>query len=419
MALLVMKFGGTSVADVDLIKNVARHVKRETDAGNQCAVVVSAMAGHTNQLVEWTRETAAIHDAREYDSIVASGEQITSGLLAVALQNIGVSARSWLGWQVPINTNAQHGAARILGVPSGQFSERVKSGEVAVVAGFQGIGPDNRITTLGRGGSDTSAVALAAGLSADRCDIYTDVDGVYTSDPRIVQKARRLDRISYEEMLEMASLGAKVLQTRSVELAMIHNVRVQVRSSFAKPEDCEPARDGHWVGPGTLVCDEDEIVEQQIVSGIAYTKDEAKVTLLKVSDKPGVAASVFGPLSDANINVDMIVQNVSHDGKFTDLTFTVMSTDLERALKVIEGAKSKIAYSDLQGSTDIVKVSVIGVGMRSHAGVAAKMFQALADKGINIQAITTSEIKISILIDSVYTELAVRTLHSLYGLDAD
>jgi len=418
MALLVMKFGGTSVADVDLVKNVARHVKRETDAGNQCAVVVSAMAGHTNQLIDWTREAANLHDAREYDSIVASGEQITAGLLAIVLQDMGVSARSWLGWQIPIKTSAQHGAARMLEIPKGEFSERVNSGEVAVVAGFQGISPDNRITTFGRGGSDTTAVALAAMLSADRCDIYTDVDGVYTSDPRVVQKARRLDRISYEEMLEMASLGAKVLQTRSVELAMIQNVRIQVRSSFTKPEDCEPVRNGNWVGPGTLVCDEEEIVEQQVVSGIAYTKDEAKVTLLKVSDKPGVAASVFGPLADANINVDMIVQNVSDDGKYTDLTFTVISSDLERALKVIEGAKSKIGYSDLQGSLDVVKVSVIGVGMRSHAGVAANMFQALAEKGINIQAITTSEIKISILIDSVYTELAVRTLHSLYGLDA-
>ena len=418
MALLVMKFGGTSVADIDHIRNVAMHVKREVDAGNKCAVVVSAMAGQTNQLIEWTREAARLHDTREYDSIVASGEQVTSGLLAIVLQDMGIPSRSWLGWQIPIKTDSAHGSARIQEIPHGQFVERVKGGEVAVVAGFQGLSEENRITTFGRGGSDTSAVALAASLGADRCDIYTDVDGVYTSDPRIVQKAQRLDRISYEEMLEMASLGAKVLQTRSVELAMVHNVRIQVRSSFENPEECEPATDGAWTGSGTLVCDEDEIVEKQIVSGIAYTKDEAKVTLLKVADKPGVAASVFGPLADASINVDMIVQNVSDDGNYTDMTFTVMSNDLDKTLKVIEAARSEIGYSDIKGSTDVVKVSIIGVGMRSHAGVAAKMFQALAEKGINIQAITTSEIKVSILIDSAYTELAVRTLHSLYDLDA-
>jgi aspartate kinase len=415
MALLVMKFGGTSVADIERIRNVARHVKREVDAKNQCAVVVSAMAGHTNQLVAWTREASPLHDAREYDAIVASGEQITAGLLAIALQSIGVQARSWHGWQIPIKTDNAHGVARIAAIPAGELRERMAGGEVAVIAGFQGISPNNRITTLGRGGSDTSAVAVAAALGADRCDIYTDVDGVYTTDPRIVPKARRLDKISYEEMLEMASLGAKVLQTRSVELAMVHRVRVQVRSSFDAPENCSPA--GQGAAPGTLVCDEEEILEQRVVSGIAYAKDEAKVTLLRVADKPGVAAGVFGPLAENNINVDMIVQNVSDDGRFTDLTFTVPASDLDRALGVLERAKASIGYSDLRGSTDIVKVSVIGVGMRSHAGVAAQMFSALAEKGINIEAISTSEIKISVLIDAAYAELAVRTLHALYGLD--
>lgn len=418
MARLVMKFGGTSVADIDRIRNVARHVKREVDAGHEVAVVVSAMAGSTNQLVKWTREAARIHDAREYDAVVASGEQVTSGLLAITLQGMGVSARSWLGWQIAVRTNDVHGSARIISIDSEALIERMSQGQAAVVAGFQGIGSDNRITTLGRGGSDTSAVALAAAISADRCDIYTDVDGVYTTDPRIVSKARRLDRISYEEMLEMASLGAKVLQTRSVEIAMVHRVQLQVRSSFDDPETIE-ATDLSRIGPGTLVCDEEEIVEQQIVSGIAYSKDEAKVTLIKVADKPGVAANIFGPLSDSNINVDMIVQNVSDDGAHTDLTFTVPNDDLERALGVIESARAEIGYLDLNGSTDVVKISVIGVGMRSHAGVAAQMFQALAEKGINIQAITTSEIKVSILIDAAYTELAIRALHTAYGLDGD
>lgn len=417
MALLVMKFGGTSVADLDRIRNVALHVKREADAGHRCAVVVSAMAGHTNQLVEWTRQASVLHDAREYDVVVASGEQVTCGLLAIVLQSLGVPARSWLGWQIPIKTDNAHSVARIAGVQAEQLQERLESGEVAVIAGFQGISPNGRITTLGRGGSDTSAVAVAAGLRADRCDIYTDVDGVYTTDPRIVPKARRLEKISYEEMLEMASLGAKVLQTRSVELAMVHKVPVQVRSSFEGPDSC-PAFGVESSGPGTLVCDEDNILEQRVVSGIAYAKDEAKVTLLRVADQPGVAARVFGPLAEANINVDMIVQNVSHDGRFTDLTFTVPAGDLTRALQVIQSAKDQIGYSDLRGATDIVKVSVIGVGMRSHAGVAAQMFQSLAEKGINIEAISTSEIKISILIDAAYAELAVRTLHSLYGLDA-
>ncbi len=417
MAVLVMKFGGTSVADLDRIRNVARHVKREVDAGHQCAVVVSAMAGHTNQLVTWTREASSMHDAREYDSVVASGEQVTCGLLAIVLQSIGVQARSWLGWQIPIKTDNAHGVARIVDIPAGELKERLGRGEVAVIAGFQGISPNGRITTLGRGGSDTSAVAIAAALRANRCDIYTDVDGVYTTDPRIVPRAKRLDKISYEEMLEMASLGAKVLQTRSVELAMVQRVPVQVRSSFDAPEAC-PAYSDNGPAPGTLVCDEEDILEQRVVSGIAYAKDEAKVTLLRVADKPGVAAQVFGPLSEANINVDMIVQNVSHDGRFTDMTFTVPAADLDRAMLVLEKAKEQIGYSDLRGATDIVKVSVIGVGMRSHAGVAAQMFKALAEKGINIEAISTSEIKISVLIDSAYAELAVRTLHSLYDLDA-
>lgn len=417
MALLVMKFGGTSVADVDRIRNVARHVKRETDAGNRVAVIVSAMAGHTNQLVAWTREASNLHDAREYDAIVASGEQITSGLLAIVLQSMGVQARSWQGWQIPIRTDNAHGAARIAEIDGTELRRRLDGGEVAVVAGFQGLGPDNRIATLGRGGSDTSAVAVAAALNADRCDIYTDVDGVYTTDPRVVQKARRLDKISYEEMLEMASLGSKVLQTRSVELAMIKRVRLFVRSSFDAPESVEPVRDDASGGAGTLVCDEDEIVEQHVVSGIAYAKDEAKVTLLQVEDKPGVAARIFGPLADASINVDMIVQNVSDDGRYTDMTFTVQAAELDRALQVIQKAKDQIGYCDARGSTGIVKVSVVGVGMRSHAGVAAQMFKALADKGINIQAISTSEIKISILIDAAYAELAVRTLHTLFGLD--
>jgi aspartate kinase len=417
MPLLVMKFGGTSVADLDKIRAAAGHVKREVDAGNQCAVVVSAMAGHTNQLVDWTQEAGALHDAREYDAVVSSGEQITAGLLAITLQGMGVPARSWQGWQIPIRTDESHGVARIAKIQSDDVKAGLSREEVAVVAGFQGLGPDNRITTLGRGGSDTTAVALAAALSADRCDIYTDVDGIYTADPRLVPRAHRLDKISYEEMLEMASLGARVLQTRSVELAMRHSVRLQVRSAFDPPDASSPAHNGPWDGPGTLVCDEEEIVEQSVVSGIAYAKDEAKVTLLKVADKPGVAAGVFGPLAEASINVDMIVQNVSDDGRHTDLTFTVQDSDLESALAVLGKAKKAINYAELRGSTDIAKVSVIGVGMRSHAGVAAQMFGALAEKGINIEAISTSEIKISILIDAAYTELAVRTLHSLYGLD--
>ncbi|MEM7618932.1 MAG: aspartate kinase [Pseudomonadota bacterium] len=420
MALLVLKFGGTSVADLERIRHAAAHIKREVEAGHQCAVIVSAMAGHTNQLISWTKEAASLHDAREYDAIVSSGEQVTSGLMAVTLQSMGVQARSWQGWQIPLQTCDTHGAARIQNIEGEHLKSRLLGGEVAVIAGFQGISENNRITTLGRGGSDTTAVAIAAALKADRCDIYTDVDGVYTTDPRIVSQAQKMYKVSYEEMLEMASLGAKVLQTRSVEMAMVHDVRLQVRSSFAPPDGVSSSGDdGTWNGPGTLVCNEDEIVEKQIVSGIAYAKDEAKVTLVKVADKPGVAARVFGPLAAANINVDMIVQNVSDDGRHTDMTFTVQSEDLNKALNVLSDEKEGIQYSALHGSTDIVKISAIGVGMRSHAGVAADMFKALSDKGINIEAITTSEIKISVLINSDYTELAVRTLHSLFGLDAN
>ena len=429
MSLLVLKFGGTSVADLDCIRNAAAHVKREADAGNAVAVVVSAMAGQTNQLVALVEaawgfkaraqngsDASAHYDACEYDAVVSSGEQVTSGLLALVLQSMGVSARSWQGWQIPLHTDGAHRAARIVNIDASVLKARMLAGEVAVIAGFQGIGPGNRIATLGRGGSDTSAVALAAALAADRCDIYTDVDGVYTTDPRVVPKAHRLDRISYEEMLEMASQGARVLQTRSVELAMQKGVQVLVRSSFDKPDLAGNAETGE--GVGTLVCHEDEIVEQNVVSGIAYARDEAKVTLLKVADKPGVAARVFGPLAEAHINVDMIVQNVSEDGRHTDLTFTVQSAELDRALEVLRNSKDSIGYLDLRGSTDIAKVSAIGVGMRSHAGVAAQMFSALAEKGINIEAISTSEIKISVLIDAAYAELAVRTLHSLFGLDS-
>lgn len=405
MARIVMKFGGTSVANIERIRNVAERVKRETEAGNEVAVVVSAMAGTTDQLVAYTRSASVMHDAREYDTVVAAGEQITVGLLAITLQDMGIQARSWLGWQIPIHTNGAHGSARIERIDTEELEKRFKIGQVPVIAGFQGVGPDNRITTLGRGGSDTSAVAVAAALKADRCDIYTDVDGVYTTDPRIVPQARKLDKITYEEMLEMASLGAKVLQTRSVEMAMNHRVRVQVLSSF---ED----------KPGTMVVDEDEIVEQQVVSGIAYARNEAKVTLMGVADKPGMASGIFMPLAEANINVDMIVQNVSADGLRTDLTFTVPEGDLERAVAVIEKARENFPFDRLNADKNVVKVSVIGVGMRSHAGVAATMFKALAEKGINIQVISTSEIKISVLIGAEYTELAVRALHSAYGLDA-
>ena len=409
-----MKFGGTSVANIERIQNVARHVKREVDAGNKVAVVVSAMAGVTNQLVGWVKEASHLYDMREYDAVVAMYHD--QGLAP----SMGYKARSWTGWQIPVKTNAAHGSARIADVPGTEIRKRIESGEIAVVTGFQGIEPrDNRVTTLGRGGSDTSAVAIAIALDADVCDIYTDVDGVYTTDPRIVPKARRLSKISYEEMLEMASLGSKVLQTRSVELAMVYKVKTRVLSSFVAPEAMKPFRIDDIENTGTIVCDEDEIVEQQVVSGIAYAKDEAKVTLLKVDDKPGVAARIFGPLSDASINVDMIVQNVTPDGKHTDMTFTVHTGELARALDVLKKAKIDIGHFDIKSSADVVKVSVSGVGMRSHAGVAARMFKTLSEKGINIHAISTSEIKISVLIDAAYAELAVRALHTAYGLDSD
>jgi aspartate kinase len=409
MARIVQKFGGTSVGDIERIKNVARKVEAEVRAGNQVAVVVSAMSGFTNQLVKYCTDLNRIYDPGEYDTVVSAGEQITSGLLAIALQSIGVPARSWLGWQLPIHTDDVHSKARIESIDITDIEARMSAGEVAVVAGFQGLTGGGRITTLGRGGSDTSAVALAAALNADRCDIYTDVDGVYTTDPRIVAKARKLARITYEEMLELASQGAKVLQIRSVEMAMKHRVRVQVLSSFA--EEMGSAL------PGTMVVDEDEIVEKELVSGIAYSRDEAKITLIKVADRPGIAAGIFGPLAEAAINVDMIVQNISEDGKTTDLTFTVGKTDLDRALQVVEKLKAELKFERLVADSNVVKVSVIGVGMRSHAGVAQTMFSALAEKGINIQVISTSEIKVSVLIAEEYTELALRALHAAYGLD--
>jgi aspartate kinase len=415
MARLVMKFGGTSVADLDRIRNVARHVKREVDAGYDVAVVVSAMAGATNELIAWCRDAAILHDAREYDAVVASGEQVTAGLLAIVLEGIGVNARSWQGWQLPILTDNAHASARILEINGGELIRRFREmKQVAVIAGFQGMHKETgRVTTLGRGGSDTSAVAVAAAIGAERCDIYTDVDGVYTTDPRVVPKAHRLDNIAYEEMLELASLGAKVMQVRSVELGMLHNVRIFVRSTFEKPEDIDSSK----TPSGTLICDESEIMEQQTVTGIAFSKDEAQISIRRVQDKPGVAAAIFGPLADANINVDMIVQNVSADGATTDLTFTVPSADYERARVTLDKAKSKIGYERLDGATDVAKVSVIGIGMRSHAGVAASAFKALSEQKINILAITTSEIKFSVLIAATQTDLAVRTLHTLYGLD--
>ncbi|UXM95360.1 aspartate kinase [Bartonella sp. HY329] len=417
MARIVMKFGGTSVADIDRIRNVARHVKREVDAGNEVAVVVSAMAGKTNELVAWTKQASAMHDAREYDTVVASGEQVTAGLLAIALQDMGIDARSWMGWQIPIRTDGTHSSARILDIDPTVLLERFALGQVAVIAGFQGIAPDNRIATLGRGGSDTSAVAIAAAVKADRCDIYTDVDGVYTTDPRIEPKARRLHKVAFEEMLEMASLGAKVLQVRSVELAMVHKVRTFVRSSFEDPD--APGMGDLINPPGTLICDEDEIVEQQVVTGIAFAKDEAQISLRRIDDRPGISAAIFGPLAEEHVNVDMIVQNISEDGSKTDMTFTVPSSDVEKAVKILESDINDIEFDAIQSETGLAKVSVIGIGMRSHAGVAATAFKAMAEKGINIRAITTSEIKISILIDSAYTELAVRTLHAIYGLDKD
>ena len=407
MARIVMKFGGTSVADLDRIRHVATLVKRQLEFGDEVAVVVSAMAGETDRLVRWTRELAPLHDAREYDVVVAAGEQISAGLLAIALNAIGVNARSWLGWQIPVHTSAMHGSARILDIETEFLGERIAGGQVAVVAGFQGVAPDNRVSTIGRGGGDTSAVAVAAALKADRCDIYTDVDGVYTTDPRIVARARRLRRIAFEEMLELASLGAKVLQTRSVETAMVHRVPVRVLSTF----DAE--------GEGTLLCDEEDIMEKKPVTGIAYSRDEAKITLHRIPDQPGIAAAIFGPLANAGINVDMIVQNVSEDGRRTDLTFTIGRGDLTRALHAIEQAAPAIGYRDVTSDANVAKVSVIGIGMRAHPGVAQTMFRTLAEKGINIEVISTSEIKVSVLIAEEYVELAVRALHSAYELDVE
>jgi aspartate kinase len=405
MAKIVMKFGGTSVADLDRIRHVATLVKREVDAGHQVAVTVSAMAGETNKLVAWTRELSPLYDAREYDVVVASGEQVSAGLTAIALQSIGVNARSWMGWQIPVKTSPMHSSARIEQIEATELNRRLAEGETAVVAGFQGVAPDNRITTIGRGGGDTSAVAVAAALKADRCDIYTDVDGVYTTDPRIVSKARRLEKIAYEEMLEMASLGAKVLQTRSVEIAMLHRVPVRVLSTFAPDKG------------GTLVCDEEDILEKKPVTGIAYSRDEAKITLHKIPDRPGIAAAIFGPLADSGINIDMIVQNVSEDGRKTDMTFTVSRGDLATTLAVVEKAGPVIGYRDITSDANVAKVSIIGIGMRAHPGVAQTMFRTLFEKGINIQVISTSEIKVSVLIAEEYVELAVRALHSAYELD--
>ena len=405
MVRIVQKFGGTSVADIARIKAVAATVKRELDEGHQVCVVLSAMAGATDQLVGYAADAGGAHYSPEYDTVLATGEQVTAGLLALSLQEMGVESRSWLGWQIPIHTDGVHGRARIEKIEIEGLEQTINEGCVPVIAGFQGLGPDGRVTTLGLGGTDTTAVAVASALGADRCDIYTDVEGVYTTDPRIVANARKLEKITYEEMLEMASLGAKVLQTRAVEMAMKTRQRLHVRSSYSDV-------------PGTLVVDEDEIVEQELVSGIAYSRDEAKITLVQVADKPGIAAAIFGPLTDASINVDMIVQNVSADGQATDLTFTVAKADLDRAVETVEAKKDVLEYADLLSDSNVVKISVIGVGMRSHAGFAQRMFETLAEKGINIQVISTSEIKVSVLIAEEYTELALRALHTAYGLDA-
>ncbi|NHF71908.1 aspartate kinase [Paracoccus xiamenensis] len=416
MPLLVMKFGGTSVADLDRIRNAAEKVKREVERGYDVIVIVSAMSGKTNELVGWVEQTSPLFDAREYDAVVSSGENVTAGLMALTLQEMEVPARSWQGWQVPINTTAQHSAARFESIPRANLDQKFAEGfKVAVVAGFQGIAPDHRITTLGRGGSDTTAVAFAAAFDAERCDIYTDVDGVYTTDPRITSKARKLDRIAFEEMLELASLGAKVLQTRSVELAMRYNVRLRVLSSFEDTDETS----------GTLVCDEDEIMESKVVSGVAFSRDEAKITLVTVEDRPGISAAIFAPLAEAGVNVDMIVQNISeknyehHKGSVTDMTFSCPINQVERAKKAMEDARKAghIQYDDLVVDTDVAKVSVVGIGMRSHAGVAARMFRALADENINIKVISTSEIKISVLIDRKYMELAVQALHDAFELE--
>lgn len=405
MPILVMKFGGTSVADLSKIRNAAEKVRKEAERGYDVAVIVSAMAGKTNELVGWVRETSTLYDAREYDSVVSSGENVTAGLMALTLQQMGVPARSWQGWQVPLHTNSSHGAARIISIETERLRQKFDEGLHAVIAGFQGISPEGRITTLGRGGSDTSAVAFAAALQAERCDIYTDVDGVYTTDPRITRKARKLDKISYEEMLELASLGAKVLQTRSVELAMRYKVPLMVRSSFNDT-------------PGTIVCDEEEIVESKIVSGIAHSRDEAKLSLIDVEDKPGVAASIFGPLAEAGVNVDMIVQNIGADG-MTDMTFSCPTDDVPRAIQALDQMRAKggVTYSEIIRDEEVSKVSIVGIGMRSQAGVAHKMFEALAKDGVNIKVITTSEIKVSVLIDRKYLELAVQALHDAFDLD--
>jgi aspartate kinase len=417
MARIVMKFGGTSMAGTERIRSVAVRVKREVDAGNQVAVVVSAMAGETDRLVNFCREAAPLHDPREYDVVVASGEQVTSGLLAIALQAIGVPARSWLGWQLPIRTSGAHASARIEDIDTAGLDAALSSGQVAVIPGFQGLGPDDRVATLGRGGSDTSAVAVAAAVKADRCDIYTDVDGVYTTDPRIVPRARKLKRVTYEEMLELASVGAKVLQTRSVGLAMKEGVRIQVLSSFDDPSNSASAD----TLPGTMIVGDEELgddMERQLITGIAHDKNEAKITLTSVPDKPGAVAAIFSPLADGSINVDMIIQNIAHATGSTDVTFTVPASELARSLDLLAKAKGDIGYSELVHDSRVAKVSVVGVGMRSHAGVASTMFKALAARGINIQAISTSEIKVSVLIDEDETELAVRVLHTAYGLDA-
>jgi len=408
--LLVLKFGGTSVGDIERIKNAAAKVAAEVQKGHKVAVVVSAMAGVTDQLIGYCRSVAPLYDPREHDAVVAAGEQITAGLMAMALQQRGINARSWQGWQVPLRTDSTHSKARITGVDPSAILKRIEKGEVGVMAGFQGITEDGSISTLGRGGSDTSAVALAVALKAERCDIYTDVDGVYTTDPRVVAKAHKLPRISYEEMLELASLGAKVLQTRSVELAMRYRMPIQVLSTFANAVGSEL--------PGTIVTDGDKAMEQNSVTGIAYTRDEARITLVKVADRPGVAAAVFGPLARSGINVDMIVQTASDDGKETDITFTVGKSDLERAKQVLESERKTIGFTKLLAAGDVAKISLIGVGMRSHPGVAATMFETLAEKNINIQVIETSEINVSVLIAEEYTELALRALHTAYGLDA-
>jgi aspartate kinase len=408
VALIVQKFGGTSVADVERIRNVASHVQREVEAGNQVIVAVSAMSGVTDQLVGLVRDVSKLEtpaSLMEYDAVVASGEQVTSGLLALTLQGMGIPARSFQGWQVPLITDKAHSKARIEGIQVEAINKALGRGEVAVVAGFQGVDEDGRIATLGRGGSDTTGVALAAAFKAERCDIYTDVDGIYTADPRIVSRARKLKKVAYEEILEMASQGAKVLQTRSVEMAMSHGVRVQVLSSFTNT-------------PGTLLVDEEEVVERRKVTGVTLSRDDARITITEVPNVPGVSAAIFGPLADANINVDMIVQNITEDGKATDVTFTVPRADLSKALSVVEKERETLKFHSVHSDKSVAKVSVIGVGMRSHAGIASLMFRTLSEKGINIQVISTSEIKVSVLIAEEYAELGVRALHTAYDLDA-